>query len=59
MAMYQLRRIVVDYENTLILANTGFDYYYKVLDKFSNCKNILFNQKKYVDKLRKILNYWK
>ena len=59
MAMYQLRRIVVDYENILILANTGFDYYYKVLDKFSNCKNILFNQKKYVDKLRKILNYWK
>ena len=55
MAIYQLKRIIYDYNNSLELVNKGFDYFYKVLDKFENCKNILSNQKIYIEKLRLIL----
>ena len=38
MAMAQLRRFVFEYKSSLENASSGFDYYFRVLNKFMNCK---------------------
>lgn len=55
MAMYQLRRLIKEYKKTLKLVTKGFKYYYKVLNKFSECKSILPEDHKIIKKIRKIL----
>lgn len=55
MAMYQIKRLVSDYKNSLELVNKDFDYYYSILSKYSDCKFILPQQKIYVNQLVEIL----
>ena len=55
MAMYQLRRLIKEYKKTLKMVTKGFKYYFKVLNKFSECKSILPEDHKKVEKIRKIL----
>ena len=55
MAMYQIKRLVNDYKNSLELVNKDFDYYYSILSKYSDCKFILPQQKIYVNQLVEIL----
>ena len=40
MAMTQLRRFVFEYKSSLENASAGFDYYFRVLNKFMNCKSL-------------------
>ena len=53
MAIYQIKRIIK--ENNVENINRDFDYYYKVLDKFGNCKNILKENQYYINVIREIL----
>ena len=55
MAMYQLRRLIKEYKKALKMVTKGFKYYYKVLNKFSECKSILPENHKKVEIIRKIL----
>ena len=55
MAVYQIRRILEDYKSNLELINNEFDYYYKILDKFSSCKNILPRNQFYINQVKQIL----
>ena len=55
MAMYQIKRIIKDYKNDLENVNRDFYYYYKVLEKFANCKNIFKEDQCYINDIREIL----
>ena len=55
MALYQLKRLLNDYKNDLEKVNKGFDYYYKVLDKFSNCTFISPENQYYINDIKQIL----
>ena len=54
-AIYQIRRIIDDYKKDLESINQGYDYYYKILDKYSNCKNILPRHQFYINQIKQIL----
>ena len=56
MANYQIRRIFYDYKKNLEIITEGFDKYYFILSKFSNCKSIIEKQQYYVNQVRNILN---
>ena len=56
MANYQIKRIFYEYKNNLEGISEGFEYYYNILDKFSNCKSILKQQQYYINQVRSILN---
>ncbi len=55
MALYQIKRLLNDYKKDLENVNKGFDYYYKVLDKFSNCTFISPENKYYINDIKQIL----
>ena len=55
MPMFQLRRFLYEYKNSLTKVTKGFEYYYRTLNKFSQCKFILPKQRKYIEEIREIL----
>lgn len=55
LAVYQIRRIFYEYKDDLLKISSGFENYYKILDKFSNCKSISSNQLYYIHEIRNIL----
>lgn len=55
MATFQLKRLIKEYKKSLKKVTEGFDYYYKVINKFSKCKSILPRDKKYIKEIKEIL----
>jgi glycosyltransferase involved in cell wall biosynthesis len=55
MAMFQLRRFLFEYKNSLKKVTKGFEYYYRTLNKFSQCKSILPKHREYIKEIREIL----
>ena len=55
MAIFQLRRFIFEYKNSLQKVTKGFEYYYRTLNKFSQCKSILPKHRKLIEEIREIL----
>ena len=55
MALFTLNRIHWIYYNVISFVTEGFDYFYKVLDKFSKCQVLTKRNKYYVYKLKALL----
>lgn len=56
MAVFQIKRILYDYNNYLELIDKGFENYHEILNKFSYCNNILPGQQFYIEQARQALN---
>ena len=56
MAVFQIKRILYDYNNYLELIDKGFENYHEILNKFSYCNNILPEQQFYIHQARQALN---
>ena len=54
-ATFQLKRFIFEYRNSLETVTEGFDYYFKVLNKFSKCKSILPRDRAYLNEIKNIL----
>ena len=55
MAGFQLRRFIYEYKDCLDKVTEGFDYYYRVLNKFLKCKYIIPKHRKYFEEIKAIL----
>ena len=55
MAIFQLKRIIYDYNNYLALIDKHFEKYHEILNKFSYCNNFLPSQKLYIEQARQLL----
>ena len=55
MALFTLNRIYWLYYNVCTFVTDGFDYIFKVLDKFIKCNVLTYRNKFYAFKLKKLL----
>ena len=55
MAMAQLRRFVFEYKDSLENASSGFDYYFRVLNKFLNCKSLTHKDRELLNQIKETL----
>ena len=56
MAVFQLKRLLREYQKSLRLVNEGFEYYNRILNKFSECKFISNQNKRFIGLIRDILS---
>ena len=56
MAVFQLKRLLREYQKSLRLVNEGFEYYNRILNKFSECKFISNQNKRFIVLIRDILS---
>ena len=55
MAMAQLRRFVFEYKSSLENVSSGFDYYFRVLNKFMNCKSLRLKDRTLLNQIKETL----
>ena len=55
MAVFQLKRFIFEYKSSIEKVTEGFEYYFRVLNKFSKCKSILPRDRLFLNKIKNIL----
>ena len=55
MAIFQLKRLLTEYHKSLEIVNDGFEYYYRVLDKFAQCKFFSELNQRYIKIIRETI----